>query len=392
MSLLNTVSISKASIPGYELTDEEKQIEVGKWIRDFAINFTNAANNVKYGDITGAKENKYYLDESYTSNRKQLIMYSMSEQRMTAYRYFLNGNTQMAYKFYKIRRAEEHQWYITSNHKLAFDCSSFISFLYKYTANINLCNEKAPGTSMMMGHYDKSHNKNNCSCGCIYVGKLKGISVSALRAGDIILRDGHVMMFNRAGDEKDIRVIDCSPSPVVGISTAREHNKENLVKKNAIIIPVVSIVISIISFPVVIYLIKHSGFANYANRIQISLWGYIPTLILYGMMFLDDKFVSYVKEKGHYIFYKGFFFLIALLPITISINVAYRLMLFFDLPKYILYSDLYLYYREKNIVKNKKVFDIIIFVALVLWLIFRIYRMWSGASIMPYRNILFERI
>lgn len=163
-------------------------------------------------------------------------------------------------------------------------------------------------------------------------------------------------------------------------------------KKNAIIIPVVSTVISIISFPVVIYLIKHSGFANYANRIQISLWGYIPTLILYGMMFLDDKFVSYVKEKGHYIFYKGFFFLIALLPITISINVAYRLMLFFDLPKYILYSDLYLYYREKNIVKNKKVFDIIIFVALVLWLIFRIYRMWSGASIMPYRNILFERI
>lgn len=55
MSLLNTVSISKASIPGHELTDEEKQIEVGKWIRDFAISFTNAANNVKYGEITGAK-------------------------------------------------------------------------------------------------------------------------------------------------------------------------------------------------------------------------------------------------------------------------------------------------------------------------------------------------
>lgn len=163
-------------------------------------------------------------------------------------------------------------------------------------------------------------------------------------------------------------------------------------KKSAIITPIVSAIIGIASFPVMIFLIKHSGFSNYANRIQISLWGYIPTLILYGMMFLDDKFVSYVKEKGHYIFYKGFFFLIALLPITISINVTYRLMLFFDLPKYILYSDLYLYYREKNIVKNKKVFDIIIFVALVLWLIFRIYRMWSGASIMPYRNILFERI
>lgn len=238
MSLLNTVSISKASIPGYELTDEEKQIEVGKWIRDFAINFTNAANNVKYGEITGAKDNKYYLDESYTSNRKQLIMYSMKgDVRDTAYNYFLKGNTQMATKFYRGGWQLPSDWYITSNHKLAFDCSSFISFLYKYTANINLCELNTPcGTGNMHKHYDKSHNKNNCSCGCIYVGELKGISVSALRSGDIILMDGHVMMFNRAGDEKDIRVIDCSPNPVVGISTAREHNKANLVAKNAIII------------------------------------------------------------------------------------------------------------------------------------------------------------
>ena len=109
-------------------------------------------------------------------------------------------------------------------------------------------------------------------------------------------------------------------------------------------------------------------------------------------MFTDNEFSNYVKNKGHYIFYKAFFFLIALLPIAISINVAYRLILFFDLPKYILYSDLYLYYREKNIIKNKKFFDIIIFVSLIIWLIFRIYRMWDGASIMPYRNFLFETI
>lgn len=242
MSLLNTVSISKASIPGYELTDEEKQIEVGKWIRDFAINFTNAANNVKYGEITGAKDNKYYLDESYTSNRKQLIMYSMKGGvRDTAYNYFLKGNTQMATKFYRGGWQLPSDWYITSNHKLAFDCSSFISFLYKYTANINLCEQTDPSsTGYMHKHYDKSHNKNNCSCGCIYVGKLQGISNSELRAGDIILEEGHVMMFNKAVTNEDVKVIDCGvgteKNPNIGIGTEKERSRSGLVTKNAIII------------------------------------------------------------------------------------------------------------------------------------------------------------
>lgn len=241
MSLLNTVSISKASIPGYELTDEEKQIEVGKWIRDFAINFTNAANNVKYGEITGAKDNKYYQDSSYTSNQKQLIMYSMNYQRLTAYNYFLKGSTQMAYKFYKSGWLLPSEWYITSNHKLAFDCSSFISFLYKYTANINLCEQTDPSsTGYMHKHYDKSHNKNNCSCGCIYVGKLQGISNSELRAGDIILEEGHVMMFNKAVTNEYVKVIDCGVGtkeyPNIGIGTEKKRSRSGLVTKNAIII------------------------------------------------------------------------------------------------------------------------------------------------------------
>ena len=244
MSLLNTVSISKASIPGYELTDEEKQIEVGKWIRDFAISFTNAANNVKYGDITGAKDNKYYQDSSYTSNQKQLIMYSMNYQRLTAYNYFLKRSTQMATKFYRGGWKVESDWYITSNHKLAFDCSSFISFLYKYTANIDLCAVNYPcSTSYMRIHYDKNHNKNNCSCGCIYVGKLQGISNSELRAGDIIVEKGHVMMFNRSVNNEYVKVIDCgvgsTSNPNIGIGTEKDRSRSGtygLVTKNAIII------------------------------------------------------------------------------------------------------------------------------------------------------------
>lgn len=244
MSLLNTVSISKASIPGHELTDEEKQIEVGKWIRDFAISFTNAANNVKYGEITGAKDNKYYQDSSYTSNQKQLIMYSMNYQRLTAYNYFLKGSTQMATKFYRGGWKVESDWYITSNHKLAFDCSSFISFLYKYTSNINLCAVNYPcSTSYMRIHYDKNHNKNNCSCGCIYVGKLQGISNSELRAGDIIVEKGHVMMFNRSVNNEYVKVIDCgvgsTSNPNIGIGTEKDRSRSGtygLVTKNAIII------------------------------------------------------------------------------------------------------------------------------------------------------------
>lgn len=244
MSLLNTVSISKASIPGHELTDEEKQIEVGKWIRDFAISFTNAANNVKYGEITGAKDNKYYQDSSYTSNQKQLIMYSMNYQRLTAYNYFLKGSTQMATKFYRGGWKVESDWYITSNHKLAFDCSSFISFLYKYTANIDLCAVNYPcSTSYMRIHYDKNHNKNNCSCGCIYVGKLQGISNSELRAGDIIVEKGHVMMFNRSVNNEYVKVIDCgvgsTSNPNIGIGTEKDRSRSGtygLVTKNAIII------------------------------------------------------------------------------------------------------------------------------------------------------------
>lgn len=244
MSLLNTVSISKANIPGYELTDEEKQIEVGKWIRDFAISFTNAANNVKYGEITGAKDNKYYQDSSYTSNQKQLIMYSMNHQRLTAYNYFLKGSTQMATKFYRGGWQVESDWYITSNHKLAFDCSSFISFLYKYTANIDLCAVNYPcSTSYLRIHYDKNHNKNNCSCGCIYVGKLQGISNSELRAGDIIVEKGHVMMFNRSVNNEYVKVIDCgvgsTSNPNIGIGTEKNRSRSGtygLVTKNAIII------------------------------------------------------------------------------------------------------------------------------------------------------------
>lgn len=161
-------------------------------------------------------------------------------------------------------------------------------------------------------------------------------------------------------------------------------------KKTSLILPAICAFLSIVGFPLMKFLIKNSGFVGYLNKIEISLWGYIPVIILYLIMFLDDNFLKYVKKNQHYVFYKCHLFMISILPLAIRINAAYRLVLFFEIPKYILYADLYLYYRDKKIIKNKKMFDILVFMGLIIWLAFRIYRMYDSNYIMPYKNYLFE--
>lgn len=160
-------------------------------------------------------------------------------------------------------------------------------------------------------------------------------------------------------------------------------------RKSALLLPIINLFISELGLPIIKFLMKNSGFANYLNRIQISLWGYIPIIILYLLIFLNDDFSKYVKEKKHYIYYKTQLFMMSFLPLTILINVAYRLMLFFEIPKYIIYSDLYLYYRE-NKIKNKRIFDLIIMFLLIGWLAFRIYRLGNSSGIAIYRNNLFK--
>lgn len=159
-------------------------------------------------------------------------------------------------------------------------------------------------------------------------------------------------------------------------------------KKSALLLPIINFFISELGLPIIKFLMKNSGFANYLNRIQISLWGYIPIIIMYLLIFLDDDFCKYIMKKKHYIYYKTQLFMMCFLPPAILINVAYRLMLFFEIPKYIIYADLYLYYRE-NKIKNKKIFDLIIIFLLIGWLAFKIYRLNNSSGLVIYRNYLF---
>ena len=153
----------------------------------------------------------------------------------------------------------------------------------------------------------------------------------------------------------------------------------------------ISLILTIIFLPIVKYLISITGFSGYLDKIEISLIGYLPILFLYGCLLFDNqKIIDYLKKIKHYAYYKMMIFLSLILPIFIMLNGASRILLFFEIPRYILYADLYCFYRQK-INKNKRVFyDGIIICSIICWLIFRIWRMWEGYSLMPYINVLFE--
>ena len=107
-------------------------------------------------------------------------------------------------------------------------------------------------------------------------------------------------------------------------------------------------------------------------------------------MLFDMNFKKYVEEKKHYLYYKMMIFVSFILPIFILLNGASRILLFFELPRYILYADIYSFYRKKLPKKYLKISDIIVVILILAWLTFRIYRIWDGYALMPYWNILFD--
>lgn len=159
-------------------------------------------------------------------------------------------------------------------------------------------------------------------------------------------------------------------------------------KKTEIFLPIVCLLMGELSLPIIKVLIDHSGFSGYLNKIQVSLLGYVPIITLYLVMIFTDDFKNYVIKNKHYVYFKAHIFMISILPITIMIGAASRVMLFFEIPKYILYSDLFVIYRNK--INNKTAYDVIVILSLIIWLIFRIYRMWNGYGLMPYKNKLFN--
>lgn len=154
------------------------------------------------------------------------------------------------------------------------------------------------------------------------------------------------------------------------------------------------IVLSILSIPPLNYFISLTGYSGYVSKFNFSLWGYIPYILLYIIIAINFKNISnYFKENDNYVYFKSIIFLGFLLPVFLSIGGANRLLLFFDLPRIVIYINLFsfLLTKYKNKYYNKdKLIKLLIFIALIIWLIFRIYRMWSGYGLMPYYNELID--
>ena len=160
-------------------------------------------------------------------------------------------------------------------------------------------------------------------------------------------------------------------------------------KKLILILNLACIVISILSLPLVENIIQKTGYSGYLKNIHVSLWGYIPYIVLYVFMIFDDKFIGYMKKEGHMGYYKVMLFLSFALPIFVVLNVANRVLLLFEIPIIIVAADVAQWYDRYIPLKYKKIYSVLTYCVIFGYYIFRIYRMWEGYCLMPYYNILF---
>ena len=160
-------------------------------------------------------------------------------------------------------------------------------------------------------------------------------------------------------------------------------------KKKLLIFSGSIFLLSMVMIPIVQLMLNHTGFSRYINSTEISLYGYIPIIIFYVMLMLNDNLVEDIKKHNHEILYKTYIFQVIVLPVFLIINGAGRMLLFFELLRYILYADIYMFYRKKIPKKYTIIYDVTAVTVCLLWLAFRIWRMWDGYCLMPYYNILF---
>ena len=147
---------------------------------------------------------------------------------------------------------------------------------------------------------------------------------------------------------------------------------------------------TVMGIPIIKWLLSLTRYAGYINRIEFSPYGYFIYSIVYMMILLVYKdFIKTLKERNHMIYYKMIVFLsLVVAPFTV-VNGTQRLLLYFEIPRFIMYGDLYSTYEKKVPQCYKKLFKYISIVLCILWIIFRIYRMYKSSRIMPYKNIYF---
>ena len=193
-----------------EFEENTAQGMVGIKIRNYAIAFVNRANDIKSGVLT--EYNSGYSEQSLeTKSTEQLVLYCR-DNRMTGYRY-LTGKTENMITDGKFRpTSESGSWYAKGTYKLAFDCSSLVSTIYKLTCKINLdgASDTWWSTCASIRSHLESHGTYN---GITYIDNLSGKSLNEMKnivkAGDIIIYNtSHIMIFNKFVGDK-AWVIDC---------------------------------------------------------------------------------------------------------------------------------------------------------------------------------------
>lgn len=160
-------------------------------------------------------------------------------------------------------------------------------------------------------------------------------------------------------------------------------------RKKLLILNISIMAVSVAFLPFAKLLLSISGFSGYLNKIEISLFGYFPFVFFYFLMLYDLNIVRYLKENNHLIYYKIMVFLSLILPIFILLNGASRVLLFFELPRYLLYSDIYVFYKSKVPEKYVKFYKFGVVILIILWLAFKIIRIWEGYGLVPYYSKLF---
>ncbi len=200
------------------------QEKLGSEVIRFARAFVETANQKESGNVDKCTVN-------LIAGPTQLIMYGRGNKngwhlgenaeegiikhRETGYNYFLNGDLIYAYGDLT-KDGGTNVYAYGATDKLCFDCSYFVSFIYSFSCGKLLGGSKGAATGWLVSHY-KGHN-DTCDCGFEYVGRYEDVQEDGLKPGDVIVYEGHVMLFESYAGNKEkryangfrkVNIIDC---------------------------------------------------------------------------------------------------------------------------------------------------------------------------------------
>ncbi len=153
-----------------------------------------------------------------------------------------------------------------------------------------------------------------------------------------------------------------------------------------ILFSIFSILVTLLVYPIIYFYLSKGGFSAYINP-DIAILGYIPYFLIYILLlfyFNDIKELMKIKNTEIYLHFITFFIII--LPASILIGAASRIIFIFEIPIIITLTYVYeVIYTKFKSDKNKLLFYIITLVLVFVWMCWSIYRIHYSYGIMPYK-------